>query len=444
MSEATPSTSWYSDYAQSLSSAMNGKSSPRWSTIRSGALAAFESVGFPTARDEAWKYTNIRSLAKERFAFAGLDVQLDNYDLSEYLLDQGPCSTLVVANGTPVLEGFQAPKEVVLFRLHEVLADQKHELHNWVSECFESSLERGDHAIELLNAALASDGLVLHVRAGARIEQPLHLVHLVSPTEAPVSVHNRLFVSLEAGAELTVVESFCGPSDYRYFVTALDNFQVAADAKLRQIKLQREGSAATHIGVTRARQEDRSRFESLVIHIGGQLVRNEIHPVLDGEEIDCRLLGLSALKDSQHVDNNTVIDHTQPNSESFELYKGLYGDRSRGVFSGTIIVRQDAQKTNAIQSNQSILLSPDAAVDTRPQLKIWADDVKCTHGATVGQFDEDALFYLRSRGVSKADAERILMRAFLSDIFDDFAPGWLGDELLAIVLARLDAIESNS
>ena len=253
------------------------------------------------------------------------------------------------------------------------------------------------------------------------IEHPLQVLYLSTGSSQSSFIPVRNLIVAEAGSSLQVIESYASLANHRtdaehYFTSAVTEVVCREDAVVEHTKIQHEGKQAAHIARLHVHQSARSTFTSHVFNFGGKLVRNEIHPVLDGERIECYLNGLTVISAEQHTDNTTIIDHAKPNCFSRELYKGIYGGSSSGAFSGTIIVRPDAQKTNAIQSNNSLLLTGDATIDTRPQLKIWADDVKCTHGATVGQLDEDALFYMRSRGINEQLAKALLIHAFASDI----------------------------
>lgn len=240
---------------------------------------------------------------------------------------------------------------------------------------------------------------------------------------------------------MEVIETYAGINDGGYFTNSVTEIFAKPGAKVRHAKLGFESAQALHLGKIGVRQERDSSVATLAFTIGGALVRNEVDPVLDGTGCEGVLNGLTILDDTQHVDNCTVIDHAQPNSESHELFKGIYLGKSRGVFSGTIIVRQDAQKTNAIQNNQSLLLSDEASIETKPQLKIWADDVKCTHGATVGQLDEDAMFYLRSRGIPLEAARNMLVHAFASDVLREETNESLRAYLETRLLQKLGVVE---
>ena len=266
-----------------------------------------------------------------------------------------------------------------------------------------------------LNTAFFGDGAVIHVHANTTLRKPVQVVFIATQAQGSVSFP-RLLIVADQASQLTCIEQYVGNDSETYFTSAVTEVVVAEKAQVDHYKLVQEGAAASHIGAMHIHQANDSIFRTHCFSFGGKLVRNEVMPIVDGERCVCTMNGLSVLSASQHVDNATVIDHAKPNSESHELYKGIYNDQSRGVFSGTIIVRPDAQKTNAYQSNQSLLLSDKASSQSRPQLKIWADDVKCSHGATVGQLNQDALFYLRSRGIGLTEARNMLVQAFVSEL----------------------------
>ncbi|MCC6953059.1 MAG: Fe-S cluster assembly protein SufD, partial [Deltaproteobacteria bacterium] len=276
----------------------------------------------------------------------------------------------------------------------------------------------------------------LVIERGAEVVAPIHFLYCSTGTADHAS-YPRLLLLCGESCSCNVVETFVALSDARYLSAPVTEVVVGANARVTHTKVQAESTSAFHIGSLWVDQARSSNFTSNVFHFGGALVRSEINPVMNGEGSECYLNGLTAVGASQHIDNHTVIDHAKPNAFSREIYKGIYDGSARGVFSGTIIVREDAQKTNAIQQNHSILVSENASVDSKPQLKIWADDVKCTHGATVGQLDEHALFYLRSRGIGKETARNMLLHAFASEVIQHVPQESLRESLEGRLLSNL-------
>jgi Fe-S cluster assembly protein SufD len=271
-----------------------------------------------------------------------------------------------------------------------------------------------------LNAAFLDDGAWIDLPAGSVLERPLHLLFVAGGGAGgrPLMSHSRLVVILGENSQASVVETFVGGDGTRYFTNAVTEIVVGENAGLEHYKLQHEGADAYHVGATQVRAERHARYASHSISLGGALVRNDLTAVLDGEGVECTLNGLYAADAERLVDNHTTIDHVQPHGGSREMYRGILADRSRGVFNGKIIVRPNAQKTDAKQTNRALLLSEDARINTKPQLEIFANDVKCTHGAAVGQLDDDALFYLRSRGLGEGTARRLLTHAFVADVLN--------------------------
>jgi Fe-S cluster assembly protein SufD len=252
------------------------------------------------------------------------------------------------------------------------------------------------------------------------LDQPIHLVFLESGDAAgsPLMLHPRVLISLGENSQASVIETYAGAAKRQYFTNTVTDIELGENAVLDHYKLQYESDAAFHLGATHVRAQRSATYRSHSISLGGALVRNDVIAVLDGEGVECTLNGLYTADAQRLVDNHTTIDHAQPHCASREIYKGILAEHARGVFNGKIIVRPDAQKTDAKQTNRALLLSEDAQINTKPQLEIFANDVKCTHGAAVGQLDDEALFYLRSRGLGDAPARRMLIHAFAADVLN--------------------------
>ncbi|MCB0358185.1 MAG: Fe-S cluster assembly protein SufD [Bdellovibrionales bacterium] len=429
--------SWVRPQFEAFERGLNGAAARPLHTLRKEALERFGTLGLPTTKNEEWKYTNIARLARTDYQLAGdsSGTPLVEGDLEPFAVPGFSGRRLVFCDGrfVPSLSADIADvRGVSIAPLASVLGDTDSSVGKLVSEHLGEVARFDDDSFVALNTAFLRDGVVLHVEKGVRLESPLELFFLMGEHAAPTATHNRLLVVLEEGSSATILETCAGMGASEYFVSSVAEVVVRENASLTHVKIQRESGSAVHVASIAASLARDSRYTHFNYSFGGALVRNDIAPVLNGENIEANLYGVSILNAEQHVDNHTVIDHAQPNSVSNELYKGVYGDRSNGVFSGTIIVREDAQKTNAFQSNQSLLLADTATVETKPQLKIWADDVKCSHGATVGQLDENALFYLRARGIPLHEAKNMLIRAFANDVAEK-----LPDEALHQYLDRL-------
>jgi Fe-S cluster assembly protein SufD len=367
------------------------RAAPAVQRLRKAAIARFAELGFPGPRDEEWRFTPVAPLAKAPFRLA-------------------PADGYGSAASRPLPEG------VLVGSLAEALA--KH------PQLVEPHLGRyadyKRHVFIALNTAFLRDGLFVYVPPGRVIEEPIFLNSLVSGHNGnvPYAWHRRCLVVLGANAQATVVETFNGASGLTYLTNAVTEVVVGENAALDHYKVQEEGDAAYHMAVMQVQLGRAARFASHAVTLGGAWVRNEVNAVFGGEGGECTLNGLYRGAGRQLVDNHTFIDHALPHCTSHELYKGVLDGQARGVFNGKIFVRQDAQKTDAKQTNQTLLLSDDATINTKPQLEIYADDVKCTHGATVGQLDAEQAFYLRTRGIGADEARALLTFAFANDIIE--------------------------
>jgi Fe-S cluster assembly protein SufD len=293
-----------------------------------------------------------------------------------------------------------------------------------------------DHALTALNTAFLHDGVVLHVAAGSAGTRPLHVLY-VSDTAAGGGVtHPRTLLVIEPNANVSVIEQYVGEATDAYFTNAVTEVSVADGATLNHYKLQREAPAAFHVGTIEVRQGRDSHYNSFAFATGAALSRNNIYTLLGGEGCGSTLNGLYMLDGSQHSDHQTRIEHAQPNCFSREIYKGILDDSSHGVFNGKVYVHPVAQKTDGKQTNNTLLLSERAQIDTKPQLEIFADDVKCTHGATIGRIDESALFYMKSRGISHEIARKLLTYAFAAEVLETIELEALRDGLEELTLER--------
>lgn len=430
--------------------------------VRRESINKLARAGLPSAKSEEWRYTDMTELkaifgldanSSDRSSeslsvqsssvsssnFSGISIaKADEKSLLKLLEKPLGQNRLVFIDGSICMQLSSVKQQVglTLMALPEILAPGNDKYR----KLFEHQLldtTSADQGFLALNAAMLREGALIQVERNTSVSEPLEIVFVTS-SELPNKVLNsRVVISIEDGAELSVVERFVGYNNQRSFRSAVLDVIVGEGARCSLTKLQLEGQSALHVGMVRAKVAKDARFTNTVISFGGEKVRQEVYALLDGSGSRAELFGLSVLRNSQHVDNYTVIEHAKPHAESEESYKGVYADRSRGVFSGTIIVREGAQKTAAYQSNRSLLLSNDASVETRPQLKIWADDVKCTHGAVIGELDDNALFYLRSRGVSKQDARDMLIQAFAADIVSKIDNKALKAEVTDLMLARL-------
>ncbi len=396
----------------------------------------FARTGIPTSRDEDWRFNNMAPLAGADFRLAPADGGVRLEELRPFLLALPGVSTVVFVNGRymPGLSTVAARGAgVTIGNLASALTTAGDLVRRHLAQ-YDLPTRGGFSA---LNTAFIQDGLFLHVARDADAGAPIHAVFVTSARGEGAATHLRNLVVLEPGARASVFESYVGLTGGSYLTTAVTEAVVAAGAFLEHSKIQRESEEAYHVGTTHLHQGQDSRSESFSVSFGGALGRNNLDMVLDGPGVDSQLFGMYMARGRQELDNHTSILHAHPNCSTRELYKGILDDRSHGVFNGKIYVTPEAQKTDAKQTNRALLLSDTARIDTKPQLEIFADDVKCTHGATVGSLDPLAHFYLKSRGIGGVEARRILTYAFAAEVLEAIPHEPVRRQLEALVMSRL-------
>lgn len=405
---------------------------PSWIlAIRRAAMSRFCERGFPGPRDEDWRYTNVAPIAQTDFELAEPEPSFSSSRLETAGYIGLPGSRLVFVNGylSPELSLIkELPKGTLLAGFADRIATDPGSLEPHLARYAGYELD----SFTALNTAMMGDGAVLMISRGAILEQPIHLVYVTSGRSRPAISYPRTLLVMGEQSQATIVESFLGQAKTVYGTNAVTEISLGEGAVLDYYRFQRESGTAYHIGVTEVQQRRDSVFSSHAVTLGGALTRNEIRVSLGAPGVDCTLNGLFLAAGRQHVDHHTLIDHTRPHGTSRELYKGILGGRATGVFDGKIFVRPDAQKTDARQTNRNLLLSEDAIINTKPQLEINANDVKCAHGSTTGQLSDDAIFYLRSRGLDFPAARALLTYGFASEI--------LGQMRLVPLRASLDEL----
>ena len=377
---------------------------------RRAAFARFEELGYPTRRDEAWRFTDLRPLQSARFSAAAKPG--GQADIARYVF-AGETHRIVLVNGRFAAELSKIgalPKGVTLGGTADIATNNAALAKNLLDRTDVA----GGQAFGSLNAAMFADGFVLALEAGVNLDKPVEIIHWGDAADS--ALHLRHLITLGAGARATVIETFAGKG--HYWTNAVSLVDLAAGAALRHVKLQDESIAAIHFGQVRAAIGKDARYESFVLTLGGRLSRHDSLVTFGGESAACGLFGAYLLRGEQEATNLTFVDHAVAKCTTSEVFKGVVDERAHGVFLGKIAVRPDAQKTNANQLNKNLLLSPRASVDTKPELEILADDVKCSHGATVGDLNEDALFYLEARGIPAPEARRMLIEAFAADAIE--------------------------
>ena len=396
------------------------------SAARTAAFDRFTSQGFPTTRQEEWRHTNVSPIAQIAF-------------------DRGPAVEPSAKDVEPFLFAAEIPHRVVLIngRWSKALSSINSLPAGVTVKSLREAPEKaaadvpGQTAFADLNSALFEDGAYIEVAPKTVVSEPIHIVSITSPGASPALVSPRFVISVGERAQVFFVESYAGLGPQVSWTNAVTRVDVAQDAMVDHVKFQREQPTTFHLATMVATVARAATFRSHAVTLGGKIARNDLISTLAGEGAECTLDGLYVAGGDSLVDTHTTIDHAMPHCPSHELYKGILADKARAVFNGKIIVRQDAQKTNAKQTNKALLLSDEATINTKPQLEIFADDVKCTHGAAIGQLDEDAMFYMRARGISEDDARNLLIHAFAGEVLDGVREEVVRDRAMRLLEEKL-------
>lgn len=410
---------------------------PAWlAELRKAGRESFAAQGFPTSKHEEWKYTTLAELSRQAFSLSGEEgLEAAAAAVAEEQLEGA--HRLVFVDGE-LAQGLsdlgELPEGVVLGSLRQVLAEDG----DWVRALLGAQAGLGGWPLTALNAALWRDGLALRVPPKVALEKPVQAIYVTTALKRPLEVQLRSLVELGQSASATLIESHVGLSAAQAsFTNVVSEVVLGDDARLHRIKSEREGDDAFHVARFELRQGRDSSFRSHVFSLGGKLSRDDLDTRFDGQGGQCELYGLFFARNDHQVDHHTAVDHAVPRCRSVESYKGVLDDKARGVFNGKVFVREGAQQTDGQQSNKNLLLSESATINTKPQLEIFADDVKCTHGATVGQLDEEALYYLRARGIGLEQARGMLIRAFAAEVIEGVGHEALRERLESAFLAQL-------
>jgi len=415
---------------------------PPWQRrLREWAFERYADLGLPTLRNEDWKYTNVAHLEKHAYALAD-DAKDPSAAARVAALALSGCARLVFINGhhAPALSDLAALgplAEGVTVGSLAALTARAGTGESWLAGRLTVSAEAPRNGFEALNAALWTDGACIDLPAGTVLETPLQLLFLTTRPE--LAAFTRSLIRLGAEARAEIIEHHAGIDEGAYFTNTVTGIVLERAARLTHAKLQEEGKRAWHIADLRTEQGEGSRYASLAFALGAQFARADIATHFEGEGCQAELLGLYLADGRQHLDHHTRIDHARPGGTSRQLYKGVLDGAARAVFNGKVIVHPDAQGSDAQQSNRNLLLSEQAEVDTKPQLEIYADDVKCSHGATVGQLDPAQIFYLRSRGIDEAASRSLLTHAFAAEVVAKVEMAPLRERLETLLHRRLPA-----
>ncbi|HKR07516.1 MAG TPA: Fe-S cluster assembly protein SufD [Bacteroidia bacterium] len=403
--------------------------------IRKEAIENFRKAGFPTLKNEEWKYTDISPVLKLSLQnFQTENKLLSEKNISEFSISGNDSILIVMENGkfNAALSVNKNIPEGLIIQNFSTANHPEFEKH------FAKYATHKSDSFVALNTAFNSDGVFVYTEPGVIIERPIHILH-ISHSENSVSYPRNLIVTGK-NSQLKITSSFHSLNSFEHnMVNCVNEIVTEENSQLEFYLIQEEENNCYHFNNTFAHQEKNSTFNICTITLGGSIVRNNLNIVLNDQNCTSHLYGLYLLNENQLVDNHTLVDHAMPNCYSNELYKGLIDGKAKGVFNGKIFVRKDAQKTNAYQSNKNILLSDDASMNTKPQLEIYADDVKCSHGATTGQLDEEALFYMRARGIGESDAKALLNFAFAGDVIQNIKIDALKNNLLKLLAHKLNS-----
>jgi Fe-S cluster assembly protein SufD len=406
---------WFIKNFNAFEDSLNGDKTPEIHNVRKDALKNFSELSFPTLKDEEWRYTNISPLMKYNFSLPSKDVKISDELVNKFSFNEMKANLIVFVNGKFSKENsklLDLPEGTIIGNISEAVKNNS----EIVNKHFGKYAEYSNQIFTALSTAYTKDGAFIYVPEGKIVEEPIHIIFITSASDEKLIIQPRNLFVAGYNSQVSIIEHYVSETDNIFFTNAVTEIVAGENAIVDHYKLQEESKNTFHIARTEIDLERNCNFTSHSISTGGAITRNDINARFNNEGGECTLNGLFLIEDKQLFDAHTLIDHANPLCNSHEHYKGILDDSATGVFNGKVLVRQDAQKTNAFQQNNNILLSDNALVNTKPQLEIFADDVKCSHGATIGQLDEDARFYLKSRGIGEKAANSILIHAFASDV----------------------------
>jgi Fe-S cluster assembly protein SufD len=424
-------------YVASADKIIARNKNPFLSQLQSDAKSKLGGMNFPTLKTEEWKYTNLKALLNSEFVHSSEygEMEITSNDVDKLKFNNFESYLLIIVNGVlnkELSDIEELNKEIFVSTIAEAS-----ETYPELVEKYLSKIAVDKTAFDYLNLANFVDGLFIQIPNSKLLERPIQILNISNSKGSLTFSTSRNLIIVGENSESTIIQKYVGANEGKYFNNISTEIFIDKNGILNISKIELENMDSFHIDKTDVLQSRDSQLNHFNFTFGGKLVRTDINTELDGENIEATLNGLYIGKDSQHIDNNTFVNHSKPHCTSNELYKGILDDNSRGVFSGKILVERDAQQTNAYQNNNTILLSDNANVDTKPQLEIFADDVKCTHGATVGQLDESAMFYILSRGIPKEKAKQMLINAFAGSVVEGVKIEGLREEINNLIFERL-------
>lgn len=385
--------------------------------IRSEAMKNFENKGFPNKKEEAWKYTSLKKLEKTNFSiFPKKANTLEYKDIKKYFLHEIDTYKIVFIDGVYSSYHSETTHDGVDVCLMSAALTKP--MYKPVIDVYFNQVASKDEALTSLNTAFSKEGAFIYIPKGKTPIKPIEIIHFATGNEAALLLQPRNLIVAEENSELQVIERHQSLTKNETLTNCVTEIFAAKSAIVDYYKVQNDSNTASLIDNTYIAQKDKSVVKVHTFSFGGKLTRNNLNFYQNGQHIDSTMKGVTIIGERQHVDHHTLVHHQEPNCESHQDYKGIYGEKATGVFNGKIIVDRIAQKTNAFQQNNNILISDKATINTKPQLEIFADDVKCSHGCTIGQLDDEALFYLQSRGIPKKEASALLMYAFANNVLE--------------------------
>lgn len=385
--------------------------------VRLEALKNFETKGFPTKKDEAWKYTSLNSIQKIDFSIFPKEAGTIEYkDVKKYFINEIDTYKIVFIDGIYSSYLSETTHDGVDICLMSSALSKP--MYKQIIDVYFNKIASKDDSLTTLNTAFSREGAYIYIPKNKMPKKPIEILHFATGNEASIMLQPRNLIVVEENAEVQILERHQSLTTNEVLTNSVTEIFAAKSAIVDYYKIQNDAENASLIDNTYVNQKDKSLVKVHTFSFGGKMMRNNLNFYQNGEYIDSTMKGVTILGDKQHVDHHTLVHHIEPNCESHQDYKGIYGENSTGVFNGKIIVEKLAQKTNAFQKNNNILISDKATINSKPQLEIFADDVKCSHGCTIGQLDEDALFYLQSRGIPKKEARALLMYAFANNVLE--------------------------
>lgn len=403
--------------------------------VRNEAIKTFEEKGFPTKKDEAWKYTSLNKILKEDYSvFPKQENALEYRDVKKYFIHDIDTYKIVFIDGkysSHLSETTHDGLDVCL--MSAALTKPKYRL---IIENYFNKASSKD-SLSSLNTAFSKEGAYIHIPKGKVIQKPIQIIHFSTGDESATMLQPRNLIVVEENSHVQIIERHQSLTSNPVLTNSVTEVFAKKRAIVDYYKIQNDTQDASLVDNTFIKQDRESHVSVHTFSFGGKLTRNNLNFYQEGERIDSTLKGVTIIGDKQHVDHNTLVHHIEPNCESHQDYKGIFADRSTGVFNGKVVVEKEAQKTNAFQANNNILISDKAAINTKPQLEIFADDVKCSHGCTIGQLDESALFYMRSRGIPEKEAKALLMYAFSNNVLSSVKIPEIKQRITKIIAKQL-------